>query len=116
MQLYRPALTPNHITINLSLTSHSLTPGEIIMANSDKKRQTFIIDLEKLNALNAEGCMSCGRKFNLGETVVKACAHLRYGLGLVFHVLPQDLLDRIPVERHFARQHLIRRNTQGVDV
>ena len=73
MQLYRPALTPNHITINLSLTFHSLIPEEIIMTNSDKKRQTFIIDLEKLNTLNAEGCMSCGRKFNLGETVVKAC-------------------------------------------
>jgi len=43
------------------------------MANSDKKRQTFIIDLEKLNTLNAEGCISCGRKFTLGETVVKAC-------------------------------------------
>ena len=38
-----------------------------------KKKQTFIIDLEKLNSLNAEGCVSCGRKFTLGETVVKAC-------------------------------------------
>ena len=43
------------------------------MAISDKKQQTFIIDLEKLNTLNAEGCVACGRKFNLGETVVKAC-------------------------------------------
>ena len=32
-----------------------------------------MIDLEKLNTLNAEGCISCGRKFTLGETVVKAC-------------------------------------------
>ena len=43
------------------------------MADSEKKRQTFIIDLEKLNSLNAEGCVSCGRKFTLGETVVRAC-------------------------------------------
>lgn len=43
------------------------------MASSKKKGQTFIIDLEKLNTLNAEGCAACGRKFTLGETVVKAC-------------------------------------------
>jgi hypothetical protein len=43
------------------------------MTKGEKKGQTFIIDLEKLNNLNAEGCAACGRKFNLGETVVKAC-------------------------------------------
>jgi len=43
------------------------------MTAFNKKRQTFIIDLEKLNTLNAEGCAACGRKFTLGETVVKAC-------------------------------------------
>ena len=43
------------------------------MATSEKKRQTFIIDLEKLNTLNTEGCAACGRKFTLGETVVRAC-------------------------------------------
>ena len=43
------------------------------MAVSEKKKQTFLIDLERLNVLNAEGCVACGRKFTLGETVVKAC-------------------------------------------
>ena len=43
------------------------------MAAFNKKGQTFIIDLEKLNTLNAEGCAACGHKFNLGDTVVKAC-------------------------------------------
>ena len=43
------------------------------MVDAGKKRQTFIIDLEKLNTLNAEGCLACGRKFTLGETVVRAC-------------------------------------------
>ena len=43
------------------------------MAAYKKGGQTFIIDLEKLNTLNSEGCVSCGRKFNLGEIVVKAC-------------------------------------------
>jgi len=43
------------------------------MVSSEKSRQTFIIDLETLNTLNAEGCIACGRKFTLGETVVNAC-------------------------------------------
>jgi hypothetical protein len=43
------------------------------MTAANKKEQTFIIDLEKLNTLNAEGCAACGRKFTLGETVVRAC-------------------------------------------
>ena len=43
------------------------------MASPEKKKHTFIIDLERLNTLNAEGCASCGRKFTLGEIVVKAC-------------------------------------------
>ena len=43
------------------------------MAASNKRGQTFIIDLEKLNRFNAEGCPACGRKFTLGEPVVLAC-------------------------------------------
>ena len=43
------------------------------MTANEKRKQTFIIDLEKLNSLNAEGCAACGRKFALGETVVRAC-------------------------------------------
>ena len=37
------------------------------------KKQKILIDLEKLNRLNAEGCPACKRKFTLGETVVIAC-------------------------------------------
>ena len=33
----------------------------------------MMIDLESLNPLNAEGCPACGRKFELGDTVVLAC-------------------------------------------
>ena len=43
------------------------------MADSKKKAHSTIIDLEKLNSLNAEGCPACGRKFNLGDPVVIAC-------------------------------------------
>jgi hypothetical protein len=38
-----------------------------------RKKHSFLIDLEKLNTLNEEGCPACGRKFTLGETVVTAC-------------------------------------------
>jgi len=33
----------------------------------------IILDLEKVNTLNAEGCPACGRKFSLGEMAVLAC-------------------------------------------
>ena len=43
------------------------------MPTLEKNRLKTIIDLEKLNSLNAEGCPACGRKFALGEPVVLAC-------------------------------------------
>ncbi|MBW1960765.1 MAG: hypothetical protein JRJ04_04840 [Deltaproteobacteria bacterium] len=39
----------------------------------DKNRFKTMISLERLNELNEEGCAACGRKFQLGETVVLAC-------------------------------------------
>jgi hypothetical protein len=38
-----------------------------------RRENTFIIDLEKLNSLNSQGCPACGHKFNLGDTAVWAC-------------------------------------------
>lgn len=38
----------------------------------NKKKFKILIDLEKLNTLNAKGCLACGRKFTLGEEVVLA--------------------------------------------
>ncbi len=35
--------------------------------------QKYIVDREKLNTLNAEGCPACGKKFTLGDTAVFAC-------------------------------------------
>ena len=37
------------------------------------KKLKILMDIEKLNRLNAEGCPVCKRKFTLGETVVIAC-------------------------------------------
>lgn len=33
----------------------------------------IVMDLETLNATNAQGCVACGRKFSLGDTAVLAC-------------------------------------------
>jgi len=38
----------------------------------DKGKFKILIDLEKLNRLNAEGCLACGQKFNLGDEVILA--------------------------------------------
>lgn len=38
-----------------------------------KEKYKIMLDLEKMNELNAEGCAACGGKFTLGETVVLAC-------------------------------------------
>ena len=46
-------------------------------------RQKFIIDLERLNTLNAEGCAACGRKFALGEPVVVACGAWEGGTKVI---------------------------------
>jgi len=35
----------------------------------------ILIDLEKLNTLNPEGCPACGRMFGLGEPIVLACGN-----------------------------------------
>jgi hypothetical protein len=43
------------------------------MTSDKRKIHKTIIDLEKLNRLNEEGCPACGRKFTLGEPVVMAC-------------------------------------------
>ena len=43
------------------------------MVSGSRQEHKSIIDLLKLNELNAEGCPACGRKFTLGEPVVMAC-------------------------------------------
>ena len=43
------------------------------MKNNAFSKHKFMIDLQKLNELNAEGCPACGNKFTLGETAVVAC-------------------------------------------
>jgi len=46
---------------------------EDIMAPDKRERLKTIIDREKLNLYNAEGCPACGKKFTLGDPVVLAC-------------------------------------------
>ena len=40
---------------------------------NDRKSRKVLMDLQKVNEHNAEGCLACGRKFNLGDTAVVAC-------------------------------------------
>ena len=46
---------------------------EDFMAVKPSSKQKIMIDLQKLNELNADGCAACGNKFTLGETAVVAC-------------------------------------------
>ena len=48
-----------------------------------RKKQKFVMDLERLNRFNGEGCPACGRKFSLGEPVVVACGAWEGGARLV---------------------------------
>ena len=47
------------------------------------KHSKIIIDLARLNELNAEGCPACNRKFVLGETAVVACGNWQGGPKLI---------------------------------
>ena len=47
--------------------------GKKLLQYPENDNFNFIIDREKLNTYNAEGCAACGRKFTLGEIAVRAC-------------------------------------------
>lgn len=43
------------------------------MTAQTREGSKILLDLEKVNSLNSEGCAACGRKFSLGEMAVLAC-------------------------------------------
>lgn len=45
--------------------------------------QKFIMDLEMLNTGNEKGCVACGKKFSLGDTVVLACGAWEGGVKMI---------------------------------
>jgi len=53
------------------------------MMRKNGGRNKFILDLELLNTHNSKGCMACGQKFSLGETVVLACGPWDEGPQLI---------------------------------
>jgi hypothetical protein len=55
------------------MTPFSRSAGAAAMKDPQRRKLTLLIDLEKLNTLNEEGCPACGQKFSLGETAVLAC-------------------------------------------
>jgi hypothetical protein len=58
------------LIVKVFIMTNLLVGQEVDMANYKKQ---FIMDLEHLNASNAQGCSACGRKFCLGDPVVVAC-------------------------------------------
>lgn len=64
----------------MPLTPHIATRQEADM-KTDKQR--FIMDLERLNRFNSEGCPACGKKFSLGDPVVVACGAWEGGAKVV---------------------------------
>jgi hypothetical protein len=60
--------------------SNIATHQEVDM-KTDKQR--FIMDLERLNHFNSEGCPACGHKFSLGDPVVVACGAWEGGPRIV---------------------------------
>lgn len=49
----------------------------------ENSKQKFIMDLERLNRFNSEGCPACGHKFSLGDPVVLACGAWEGGAKLI---------------------------------
>lgn len=43
------------------------------MTAQTREGSKILLDLERVNSLNSEGCPACGCKFSLGEMAVLAC-------------------------------------------
>jgi hypothetical protein len=54
-------------------TANWLKRKENEMNDINACKPKIIMDLEALNATNAQGWVACGRKFSLGDTAVLAC-------------------------------------------
>jgi len=63
-----------------AFTTHIATRQE---ADMKTEKQRFIMDLERLNRFNSEGCPACGKKFSLGDPVVVACGAWEGGAKVV---------------------------------
>lgn len=64
----------------------------------------LVLDLEKVNTLNAEGCAACGKKFSLGDTVVPACGAWEGGTKFIHeNEAVFDKKDSLYYERKFYR-------------
>jgi hypothetical protein len=48
-----------------------------------RNARTFVMDLERLNRYNSDGCPACHRKFSLGDPVVVACGAWEGGAKVI---------------------------------
>jgi hypothetical protein len=66
------------------------------------KSTKFIMDLERLNTMNEDGCLACGKKFSLGDTAVMACGAWEGGSKLIHeNEAVFDKKKAIYVERNY---------------
>lgn len=74
------------------------------MNDASQCKPKVIMDLEFLNATNAQGCTACGRKFSLGETAVLACGAWGSGPRYIHeNEAVQDARTRRYFERGYYR-------------
>ena len=74
------------------------------MNDMDQCQPKVMVDLEMLNATNAEGCPACGNKFNLGDTAVLACGAWGSGSRYIHeNEAVQDAKTRQYFERGYFR-------------
>ena len=66
-----------------------------------RKRNKILIDLEKLNRLNADGCLACGHKFSLGDEVVLARGKWQ---GFKYIHENEAIFDK-RTDTHYERRH-----------
>jgi len=74
----------------------------MIMNDSNRCKPKIIMDLEALNAGNAQGCLACGRKFNLGETAVLACG--AWGAGPRY-IHENEAVQDAKTSQYFERRY-----------
>jgi len=69
----------------------------------------IIMDLEAVNASNADGCPACGQKFNLGDTAVLACG--AWGSGSRY-IHENEAVQDAKTSQYFERRYYMRLQTE----
>jgi hypothetical protein len=83
---------------------------ETTMNEMNACKPKIIMDLEALNATNGQGCLACGRKFNLGDTAVLACG--AWGDGPRY-IHENEAVQDTRTSRYFERRYYASLNARA---